>query len=371
MTRSSLTPPQRVSWLRLIRSDNVGPTTFRTLINRFGSAEAALDALPHLARCGGGQQVRIPSLDEAEDEIARTEAIGARLVAINDPDYPPHLRHVAGPPPMLTVMGGTALTGKRTVGIVGARNASAAGRRMAQLLATDLGREGCVIVSGLARGIDAAAHHASLQTGTVAVMAGGLDHIYPHENENLARAIVEAGGTLVTEMPLGWEPRARDFPRRNRLVAGISLGVVIVEAAKRSGSLITARLALEQDREVFAVPGSPLDPRAEGGNHLIQQGAKLVTGARDIIAELTHADPARLPLFENEMMEPSPSITTADPSEDERGRLLTALSHAPTATDLLIETTGIAAPVMQILLLELELAGRIERSAGHLFALKA
>lgn len=172
-------------------------------------------------------------------------------------------------------------------------------------------------------------------------------------------------------MPLGWEPRARDFPRRNRLVAGISLGVVIVEAAKRSGSLITARLALEQDREVFAVPGSPLDPRAEGGNHLIQQGAKLVTGARDIIAELTHADPARLPLFENEMMEPSPSITTADPSEDERGRLLTALSHAPTATDLLIETTGIAAPVMQILLLELELAGRIERSAGHLFALKA
>lgn len=371
MTRSSLTPPQRVSWLRLIRSDNVGPTTFRTLINRFGSAEAALDALPHLARRGGGQQVRIPSLDEAEDEIARTEAIGARLVAINDPDYPPHLRHVAGPPPMLTVMGGTALTGKRTVGIVGARNASAAGRRMAQLLATDLGREGCVIVSGLARGIDAAAHHASLQTGTVAVMAGGLDHIYPHENEDLARAIVEAGGTLVTEMPLGWEPRARDFPRRNRLVAGISLGVVIVEAAKRSGSLITARLALEQDREVFAVPGSPLDPRAEGGNHLIQQGAKLVTGARDIIAELTHADPARLPLFENEMMEPSPSITTADASEDERGRLLTALSHAPTATDLLIETTGIAAPVMQILLLELELAGRIERSAGHLFALKA
>ena len=301
---------------------------------------------------------------------ARTEAIGARLVAINDPDYPPHLRHVAGPPPLLTVMGGTALSGKRTVGIVGARNASAAGRRMAQLLATDLGHEGYVIVSGLARGIDAAAHHASLQTGTVAVMAGGLDHIYPNENVDLARAIVEAGGTLVTEMPLGWEPRARDFPRRNRLVAGISLGVVIVEAAKRSGSLITARLALEQDREVFAVPGSPLDPRAEGGNHLIQQGAKLVTGARDIIAELTHADPARLPLFENETLDMAPTASP-DPSEDERGRLLTALSHAPTATDLLIETTGITAPIMQILLLELELAGRIERSAGQLFALRA
>ncbi|HCO55812.1 MAG TPA: DNA-protecting protein DprA, partial [Pelagibacterium sp.] len=285
--------------------------------------------LPHLARRGGGQHVGIPSRDEAEDEIARTEAIGARLITINDPDYPPHLRHVAGPPPVLTVMGGTALTGKRTVGIVGARNASAAGRRMAQLLATDLGREGYVIVSGLARGIDAAAHHASLQTGTVAVMAGGLDHIYPRENDDLARAIVEAGGTLVTEMPLGWEPRARDFPRRNRLVAGICLGVVIVEAAKRSGSLITARLALEQDREVFAVPGSPLDPRAEGGNHLIQQGAKLVTGARDIVAELTHADPARLPLFEKEITDSSPPAATADPSEDERGRLITALSHAP------------------------------------------
>ncbi len=201
-------------------------------------------------------------------------------------------------------------------------------------------------------------------------MAGGLDHIYPNENADLARSIVEAGGTLVTEMPLGWEPRARDFPRRNRLVAGISLGVVIVEAAKRSGSLITARLALEQDREVFAVPGSPLDPRAEGGNHLIQQGAKLVTGAHDIIAELTHADPTRLRLFENETIDAVFAAASSDPTEDDRGRLLTALSHAPTATDMLIETTGITAPILQILLLELELAGRVERSGGHLFALK-
>jgi DNA processing protein len=370
MTRSPLTPAQRVSWLRLIRADNVGPATFRTLVNRFGSAEAALDALPHLARRGGGRQVSVPTLAEAEDEIARMEAVGARLVTINDADYPPHLRHIAGPPPILTIMGGEAHANKRTVGIVGARNASAAGRRMAQLLAADLGREGYAIVSGLARGIDAAAHQASLDTGTVAVMAGGLDRIYPHENLGLAQAIVDAGGTLLTEMPVGWEPRARDFPRRNRLVAGISLGVVIVEAAKRSGSLITARLALEQNREVFAVPGSPLDARAEGGNHLIQQGARLVTGAHDIVAELTHADPGRLPLFENEDDHPA-SLESTDPNEDERGLLLTALSHAPTATDMLIEATGISAPAMQILLLELELAGRIERSAGQQFALRA
>lgn len=368
-TRSILTPSQRVSWLRLIRADNVGPATFRALINRFGSAESALDALPHLARRGGGRHVRIPTPAQAEDEIASIEAMGARVIAINDADYPPHLRHIAGPPPILTAMGGAA-SNTRTVGIVGARNASAAGRRMAQLLATELGREGYVVVSGLARGIDAAAHSATLSTGTMAVMAGGLDRIYPNENIGLAQAIVDAGGTLLTEMPLGWEPRARDFPRRNRLVAGISLGVVIVEAAKRSGSLITARLALEQNREVFAVPGSPLDPRAEGGNHLIQQGAKLVASAQDIIAELSHADPGRLPLFEEDDPEPVPLDASADPSPDERERLLTALSHAPTSADMLIEATGIPAPVMQILLLELELAGRIERSAGQLFALR-
>ena len=369
--RERLTELQRVSWLRLIRTENVGPANFRTLINRFGSAEAALDALPRLAKRGGGRHIRIPTIAEAEDEISRIDAMGGRLITINDPDYPPHLRHIAGPPPILTMMGGDALTAKRTVGIVGARNASAAGRRMAQLLATDLGREGYTIVSGLARGIDAAAHHASLSAGTVAVMAGGLDHIYPSENIGLAQSIVDQGGTLVTEMPMGWEPRARDFPRRNRLVAGLSLGVVIVEAAKRSGSLITARLALEQNREVFAVPGSPLDPRAEGGNHLIQQGAKLVTGAHDIVAELTHADPARLPLFESDEFDSGPAAMLADPSDDERSRLLTALSHAPTATDVLIEATGIAAPAMQILLLEFELAGRIERSAGQLFALRS
>lgn len=368
MQRANLSPKQRVAWLRLIRSDNVGPSTFRALINRFGGAEAALDALPHLAQRGGGRTIRIPSQGEAEDEMAGIDKMGARLVAVTDPDYPPHLKHVAGPPPLLTVMGDAILGAPRTVGIVGARNASAAGRRMAQMLANDLGTGGYVVVSGLARGIDAAAHKAALASGTIAVMAGGLDRLSPPENIDLAQAIVDQGGALVTEMPLGWEPRARDFPRRNRLVAGISLGVVIVEAAKRSGSLITARLALEQDREVFAVPGSPLDPRAEGGNHLIQQGAKLVTCARDIVSELTHADPSRLPLFETREPEDAHPVDN-EPTDDERGRLIEALSHAPTASDVLIEATGIAAGAMQIMLLELELAGRIERT-GQLFALR-
>lgn len=369
MTRSLLNPAQRVSWLRLIRADNVGPSTFRSLINRFGGAEAALDALPRLARRGGGRSIRIPSVGEIEDELAAIDKVGARLVGITDPDYPPHLRHAAGPPPLLTIMGGEVIASGKTVGIVGARNASASGRRMAQMLAKDLAAEGYVIVSGLARGIDAAAHQASVETGTIAVMAGGLDKLYPPENFDLAQAIVDQGGALVTEMPMGWEPRARDFPRRNRLVAAISLGVVIVEAAKRSGSLITARLALEQNREVFAVPGSPLDPRAEGGNHLIQQGATLVTCAKDIVAELTHADPARLPLFENEPVDMTGEGVSSEPSDDDRGRLMEALSHAPTATDILIEATGISAAAMQILLLELELAGRIERT-GQLFALR-
>jgi DNA processing protein len=259
----------------------------------------------------------------------------------------------------------------RTVAIVGARNASAAGQRMTQLLAGDLAERGYVVVSGLARGIDAAAHKASLSGGTVAVLAGGLDHIYPEENAPLARSIVEAGGALVTEMPMGWQPRAQDFPRRNRIVSGMSLGVVVVEAAKKSGSLITARLALEQDRDVFAVPGSPLDPRAEGGNHLIQEGAKLVTSAEDIIEVLNTADPTRTSLLEPDW-EPefdAGSIDT-EPSNGDRARLIEALSPAPVAVDHLIATTQLSVSAVQTLLLELDLAGRIEWSSGQLVALR-
>ncbi|HZY67821.1 MAG TPA: DNA-processing protein DprA, partial [Devosia sp.] len=228
---------------------------------------------------------------------------------------------------------------------------------------------GVTVVSGLARGIDAAAHAASLTTGTVAVLAGGIDQIYPDENVPLARAIVEHGGMLLTEMPLGWQPRAQDFPRRNRLVSGASLGVLVVEAAKRSGSLITARLALEQNREVFAVPGSPLDQRSEGGNHLIQEGARLVTNADDIIEGLGQADPARGALFEPEWL-PDVGLDDAVPSEGDRRRLLEALSVTPTTVDTLIGATGLSASTVQTSLLELDLAGRIEWSGRQLVALR-
>jgi DNA processing protein len=369
-TGTLLSPSQKIAWLRLIRTDNVGPITFRQLLNRTGSAEAALAELPRLAgRVGVG--TRIPTQTEAEDEIAAIDKLGGRLVGSGEPDYPPLLHYISGAPPLLTIAGGARLDLGRTVAIVGARNASAAGQRMTTILATDLGERGYTVVSGLARGIDAAAHRATLRTGTVAVLAGGLDKIYPDENIPLAKTIVEQGGMLLTEMPIGWEPRARDFPRRNRLVSGLALGVVVVEAARRSGSLITARLALEQNRDVFAVPGSPLDARAEGGNHLIQQGARLVTSAADIIETLNVADPSRTTLLEPDWEpEPFDGPYESEPSGDDRARLIDALSPAPVPVDQLILTTGLAAGLVQTLLLELDLAQRIEWSSGQLVALK-
>jgi DNA processing protein len=364
-----LTPAQRTAWLRLVRSDNVGPVTFRQLVNRFGSVEASLDALPALMR-SAGRPFRIASQAQAEDEIAALDRLGARVVAMGEADYPGHLTHIPGAPPILTIAGGQNLDWHRTVAIVGARNASAAGAKMTRLLTTDLGEAGYIVVSGLARGIDTSAHRASLSTGTIAVLAGGLDCIYPDENIPLASEILGYGGALVTEMPLGWEPRARDFPRRTRIVSGLSLGTVVVEAAKRSGSLITARLALEQNRDVFAVPGSPLDPRAEGGNALIQQGAKLITSAADIIDSIGSADPSRTMLFEAEWQ---PEISTpADqpPGTDERSRLRTALSTTPTDVEELLAQTEISPQAMQILLLEFDLAGEIEWSSGQLVSLR-
>jgi DNA processing protein len=366
-----LTDAQRVDWLRLIRTENVGPIIFRQLLNRTGSAEAAITALPGFGR-RAGTSVRIPSRGEAEDEIAALGKLGARLVASSEPGYPPLLRHIHANPPLLAVMGGERLNLERTVAIVGARNASASGQKFTRTLAADLGNAGYVVVSGLARGIDAAAHQAALPTGTVAAVAGGLDRIYPEENKPLADEIVAGGGALISEMPLGWEPRARDFPRRNRLVSGLSLGVVVVEAASRSGSLITARLALEQNREVFAVPGSPLDPRSEGANRLIQQGAKLVTGAADILESLATADPSRHGLLEPDGEPDLPDLTLDAPvADDDRARLISALSPTPTTVDVLVSQTGLAPETVQILLLELDLAGRIERSGGQLVALIA
>lgn len=370
----SLSRAQRIAWLRLIRTENVGPVTFRQLLNRFGSAEAAIDALPDLIRRGGrSQPLSIVDAETAETELDRVEALGARLVATGEHDYPELLRHIPAAPPLISVWGGETLNWDRTVGIVGARNASAAGTRMTALLAGELGDAGYLVVSGLARGIDTAAHRATLTTGTVAVLAGGLDRIYPDENIPLAREIVDSGGALVTEMPLGWVPRARDFPRRNRLVSGLSLGILVVEAARRSGSLITARMALEQNREVFAVPGSPLDPRAEGGNSLIQQGARLVTGAGDIISELATADPTRKTLFDPEY-DPEFDFSSdgegeeRDPTDDQRQLLADALSVTPIHIDVIVQQTGIPAGALQTMLLELELAGRLSRSAGQLVA---
>ena len=364
-----LSPSQRLAWLRLIRTENVGPQTFRQLINREGSAEAAIAALPAINQ-RLGRTTRIPSISEAEDELAALDAMGGRMVGSGEPDYPPLLRFISGAPPLVSIIGGDDLELLRTVGIVGARNASTAGQKMTRLLAQDLGDARYVVVSGLARGIDAAAHQASLHTGTVAVLAGGLDRIYPEENLPLAQQIVAEGGMLLSEMPLGWEPRARDFPRRNRLVSGLSLGVVVVEAAKRSGSLITARLALEQNREVFAVPGSPLDPRAEGGNALIQQGARLITSAADIIEVLATADPSRETLFEPDWLPEIDILDDRPPSLDDRERLLGALSVTPVAVDDLISGLGLPVGTVQTLLLELDLDGRIEWSSGQLLALR-
>lgn len=365
-----LTPAQRTAWLRLMRTDNVGPATFRQLLNRFGSAEAALDALPALLQ-RTGKPLRITTQSQAEDELAGLDRFGARLVASGEAAYPELLKYIPAAPPLITMAGGENLDWHRTVGIVGARNASSAGIKMTRILSADLGERGYTVVSGLARGIDTAAHKATLTTGTIAVLAGGFDKIYPEENIPLAHDILDNGGALLTEMPLGWEPRARDFPRRNRLVSGLSLGIVVVEAAKRSGSLITARLALEQNRDVFAVPGSPLDPRAEGGNALIRQGAQLITCAADIIETLGSADPARSALFDGDWepdLDPNPSAQP--PSPDDRTRLLSLISSTPVEVDELVRQSALTVSAMQMLLLELDLAGLIEWSSGQLVALK-
>lgn len=357
-----------MAWLRLLRTDNVGPATFRQLLNRFGSAEAALAALPDLVK-RTGKPVRVISQSAAEDEIAGLSRYGARLVAAGEADYPQLLSYIPASPPLITMAGGANLSWQRTVGVVGARNASAAGIKMTRVLSSELGERGYTVVSGLARGIDTAAHKATLTTGTIAVLAGGFDKIYPDENIPLAHDILDSGGALLTEMPLGWEPRARDFPRRNRLVSGLSLGIVVVEAAKRSGSLITARLALEQNRDVFAVPGSPLDPRSEGGNALIQQGAKLITNAQDIIETLGSADPSRAALFDRDW-EPEVVPDEPPPSDDDKSRLVASLNATPVEVDELVRQSGLSVSAIQMLLLELDLAGEIEWSSGQLVARK-
>ena len=395
---------EKLEWLRLIRSENVGPRTFKTLVDRYATASAALKALPHLVKKGTSRDIKICSQADAEAEWARARKLNIRFVAVCEPAYPEALRNIDTPPPLLAVAGKAEVLARPIVSIVGSRNASVSGLVFTERLAQGLASAGYVVASGLARGIDVKAHMASLQTGTVAVLAGGHDHIYPSEHEGLARRICEAGA-LISEMPLGWEPRARDFPRRNRIVAGLSLGVVVVEASRRSGSLITARFANEQGREVFAVPGSPLDARAEGTNDLIRQGATLCTSAEDVISALAPVRDGQTPEALGESMRPMPDAEPLweelDLSEDfgepkgpaiERlpwrsfeeaaapspapsadgsiaRYLASLLGPTPVQVDELIRASGLEPRVVQAALIELELGGEIVRRDGSRVAL--
>lgn len=400
---ASFSDDQLFDWLRLIRSENVGPRTFRALVNQFGGAGAALEALPDLARKSGRGALRIARAAEIEREIAAVRAVGGRFVASGEPDYPKALRAVDTAPPVICLRGSPAVPSAPCVGIVGSRNASAAGLTFAGRLARDLADAGFSVVSGLARGIDTAAHRAA-PAATVAVLAGGLGRIYPPENEGLLARILDEGGAVVSEMPFGWEPKARDFPRRNRIVSGLSLGVVVIEAARRSGSLITARFANEQGRLVFAVPGSPLDPRSEGTNALIREGATLCAASDHVVsalmplvdqnwvASLEAQDVAGEIVAETLWDEldwldfgvplaPTPTAPVAtdpdaepaasgDPAAaDPRARVLALLGPGPVGIDDLARQAGAPIGTVNRLLTELELEGRVERHGGNAVSL--
>jgi DNA processing protein len=398
---AGLSDEQRFDWLRLVRSENVGPRTFRTLIDNCGSARAALEALPELARRGGvTRPIRIPSAEDIERELAGARRLGVRFLAIADPGYPAVLRHIDSAPPVLAVRGRDEALQQPAVAIVGSRNASAAGLTVADRLARGLGQAGYIVVSGLARGIDQRAHVASLGTGAVGVLAGGHAKPYPSEAVALIARMVEFGA-VVSEMPIEWEPRGRDFPRRNRIVSGLALATVVVEAARGSGSLITARYALEQNRQVFAVPGSPLDPRAEGTNDLLKQGATICTGVDDVltalepvrstqhIASLEEGDeygrppPGDRPPFGVDS-QPTHLMRRGEEGDDadganslvadrsgQRDRIVALLGPFPITFDELTRAAEASARDVRIALMELELAGRVEFIRGDRVALRA
>ena len=358
----AMTAEQRLHWLRLARTDGIGPSTFRALINRFGTAAAALDALPDLAARAGRRRVRIPDSDAIRREADALQRFGGQLVCSNEPDYPPAMRLFDAAPMVLSVVGDPAILRRPTIGMVGSRDASVSSVKLARQFAAALGEGGFAVVSGLARGIDAAAHEGSLATGTVACLAGGVNRIYPSENEPLARRIAEGGGALVTEMPFGWQPRAKDFPRRNRIIAGIGLGLLVVDAARRSGSLITARIANEIGREVFAVPGSPLDPRAAGANGLIRDGATFTTEPADVLDALaplveTTAKAPHAPVLE----ETAPVAMAAAADGSERALVEGSLDRTPVTVDELVRHTALPLHAVQLALLELDLGGDLVR----------
>ncbi len=359
MNGAALTDAERRDWLRLSRTEKVGSVAFRHLVERFGSAARALAALPRIAA-----GAKIPSLADADAEIAAGDAMGARLIAACEPDFPPLLAAVDPPPPVIWVRGPSSLASRPTIAIVGARSASGAGQRFARSLAADLGEAGFVVVSGMARGVDAAAHEGSLGSGSIAVLAGGVDDVFPPENRSLYTRLIQQGA-VVSERAMGRQARARDFPRRNRIISGLSLGVVVVEAELRSGSLTTARFAGEQGREVFAVPGSPLDPRARGTNDLIRQGAVLCEGAEDVIRNLQQ--PQITPVRRQ-----PPAREEVEALNDEidalRERLAALLSPTPIPRDELVRLTGAPAAAVYGALVELSLAGRAELLPGGMAA---
>lgn len=366
---------ERIDRLRLIRTENVGPITFAQLLRRFGTAGEALKALPLLARSGGrARPLTPPDRAACESELDALDRLGGRALFLGEPDYPRALAEIDDAPPVVSVLGHVHLLARRCVAVVGARNASLIGRRFAESIARDLARANVVVASGMARGIDAAAHAGALAQGsdgggTVAVMAGGVDVIYPEENRKLYERI-KSEGVILSEIPLGVDPQGRHFPRRNRIISALSAGVVVVEAAEQSGSLITARMALEQGREVFAVPGSPLDPRSTGTNRLIRQGANLTEGAHDV---LTVLDPIwRRPLKEPkevEFVSGPAEMPAEDQLEAARALVIESLSPSPIAIDELVRAHQLSAAVVRAVLLELELAGRIERQPGNRVAL--
>lgn len=363
---------ERMARLRLTRTPRIGPVNFTQLMQRFGSAVRALDAIPNLVRRSGGS-LTPPPLERVEREMQMADAVGARLILIGDDDYPVLLLQADGAPPALWGIGPLKTIHSKTIAMVGARNASAAGQKMASQLARDLGQAGFIVASGMARGIDTRAHEAALETGTVAVLGGGVDDIYPPENTALYQSLTRQG-LVLSESPMGYTAQARDFPRRNRIISGMALGTIVVEAEMRSGSLITARLAAEQNREVFAVPGSPLDPRCRGCNDLLRQGANLCEDATDVIRVLEsqmgeaatgfdapyfggfHAAPAA-----NSMPSPAP---TEDDIERAVKTLRALIATTPVARDDLLRLSGVPAPAALAALSELEIAGVVEVSDG-------
>lgn len=381
--------------LRLARAEGVGPITFRRLMRRFASAAEAIEALPGLARAGGRRAApHVPSAGEADRELEQVARLGARVLVVDGPDYPPLLGLLDDAPSVLTVLGSVDALSARAVALVGGRNASANGQRVAEVLAADLALAGLVVVSGMARGVDAAAHDGALGTGrTVACIAGGIDVAYPAENEALQRRVA-GRGAVVAEAPFGTAPQSRHFPKRNRVIAGLSLGVVVVEAAPRSGSLITARMAQEAGREVFAVPGSPLDPRCRGSNDLIRQGAHLTESAADVLENLPdhpgRVGLARSPLFARATPAPGhartgqtgaggeglgrthaemPAQTHPGDVDAARARVVELLAPVPTPVDDLVRRCQFSASAVVAVLLELELAGRVEMLPGNRVAL--